>query len=484
MSKLFCIAAGQEHTRKTAHAVNKKHLYLNYGLLSLATLISKRGVDVIQIQGNFDEAKQTFDACNQAGLAETEIPIFVSIPSFYAVSWAKKFIALVKSQMSHRTVIVGGRWVVDGRPDLLRNVLEQADVIVEGLAEGKMDELFQKYILPHVGNKKIRLMQAAKVLSTLDYSLLSNRNQYQPSIEVSRGCGMGCSFCQEKDEPLSKLKPAEIILSELSEILISDDLGPMNPYFEASIFAPSRTWSENLVRVFKSANFSTEWRTEARVDSITPQTLEILAQTGLKVIDLGLESASLIQLSRMQKSKNPVQYLKKASALLKSAKANGIRVKVNILLFAGETKDTFDATLEWLETHRQYIEGVSVGPVMIFGWPDNTTNYLEELCSYGASVSNRSQIMGVQEINLSKEIDAQGAHELAIQASKRFMTAESYFFLKSFSYLPRSYKYSSFIDYVQAADKNFSFSVKRDLTSPIEFTNAASTEPLNEYTSK
>lgn len=459
MSKLFCIAAGQEHTRKIAHAINKKHLYLNYGLLSLATLISKRGIEVIQIQGNFDEAEQTFATCNREGLTETEMPIFVSIPSFYAVSWAKKFIALVKSQMPHRIVIVGGRWVVDGRPDLLQNILEKADVIIDGLAEGQMDGLFQKYILPHVANRKIQLIQTTRVLSTLDYSLLSNRDQYQPSIEVSRGCGMGCSFCQEKDEPLSKLKPAEIILSELSDILISDELRPMNPYFEASIFAPSKTWSEDILRVFKSANFSIEWRTEARVDSITPKTLQILAQAGLKVIDLGLESASPTQLVRMQKSKNPEQYLKRASALLKAAKENGIRVKVNILLFAGETQDTFNETLEWLETHRQYIEGISVGPIMVFGWPDNTKNYIEELCSYGASVSNRSKIIGVQEINLSNEIDVQGAHELAIQTSKQFMNAESYFFLKSFSYFPRSYKYSEFIEYLQSSDKEFSFSI-------------------------
>lgn len=468
MVKLFCIAAGQEHTRKVAHEINKKHLYLNYGLLSLATNISARGVDVIQIQGNFDSAETTFESCNRAGLSDTPMPIWISIPSFYAISWAQKFIALAKMQMPSRAVIVGGRWVVGGRPDLLHEMLPNADLIVEGLAEPHMDALFQKYIQPHTVKALIGRPHKKTVFGGLDYTLLLNRQEYQPSIEVSRGCGMGCSFCQEKSEPLSKLKPADIILSELSDILVDDQMRPMNPYFEASVFAPSRTWSQNLVQVFSEAELAVKWRTEARVDSITPDNLQILAESGLTVIDLGLESASPIQLHRMQKTKNPEQYLKKASALLKAARACGVKVKVNILLFAGETRKTFDETLDWLENHRDCIEGVSVGPVMVFGWPAETLTYLEELYGYGASPHTGSKIHGVQEINLSGYIDAQGAQELALETSRRFMSADSYFFLKSFSYLPRSYSRTSFMDDVAFSGGNFSFSTSGLVPSKID----------------
>jgi len=293
--------------------------------------------------------------------------------------------------------------------------------------------------------------------ANLDYRLLTNRTEYQPSLEVSRGCGMGCSFCQERDEPLSKLKSAKNIVAELKDILVTDEHRQMTPYFEASIFAPSRTWAESLKAEFKNNELTVRWRSEARVDSIKPETLGILAEAGLSVLDLGLESASPLQLQRMQKTKDPIRYLSKASALLREARANGVKVKVNVLMFAGETHHSFSQTIEWLEEHRDCISGVSVGPVMVFGWECQTNEYFRELTKFGASASLRSVITGVQELNLSPEIDASAALEISQQTSRSFMDANQYFALKSFSYLPRSYKYSTFIDDIYQSECIFSF---------------------------
>lgn len=458
MKKLFFIAAGQEHTRKIPNTINQRHLYLNYGLLTLATMLSRRGLDTVQIQGNFDPPSHTFNKCNELGLSHSPLPVFLSIPSFYALSWARKFVELAKRQNPDRKIIVGGRWVVDGHPELLKEQLGRVDLVVDGLGEQQVEMLFDRYIRPYVGSEHHVVVQFGnRRLAQLDYSLLFERREYQPSIEIARGCGLGCSFCQERDEQLSPLKAPLSIVEELKAAVLTDDYRTMTPYFEASVFAPGAAWTTELRQTFDSNGVSLRWRTEARVDSITPDRVTSLAAAGLSVLDLGLESASPVQLERMEKTKDPERYLRRASDLLFAAKANGIRVKVNVLLFAGETKDSIEQTTQWLEQHRECITGLSVGPVMVFGWPSKTAGYLEELKSFGAEPVQKPALVGIQELHLSKEIDAQAAHEMARTISRRFMNADQYFDLKSFSYLPRTYTYENFVRDALAASGDVSF---------------------------
>lgn len=457
MNTIFCIAAGQKHTRKIPNKINKRHLYLNYGLLSIATNLEKMGLSPIQLQGNFDDPQQTLSECINLGLTDSGWPVLISIPSFYAVSWVREFVSLLRDIKPLQKIIVGGRWVVAGRGEHLNALLGGVDLVVDGIAEPFLASIISKFAPRGGAGRLLVTPERSPENYRLNYSLLHCREIYQPSIEVSRGCGLGCSFCQEKDERLQPLKPARAIIEELKSILIVDSHGAMRPYFEASIFAPNKKWTRALYECKSDAGMDFQWRTEARVDSISSGNIEVLAESGLRVIDLGLESASPIQLLRMGKTDNPHVYLSRASALLKTAHSLGIRTKVNILLFAGETSESISQTVDWLEKHRQYITGLSVGPVMVFGWRDSIQGYLAELGGYGASLAHEPHIAGVHELNLSPEIDKQAALEISRNISRSFMTAKRFYELKSFSYLPRSYSYSDFVSDVLSDRAEFSF---------------------------
>lgn len=186
----------------------------------------------------------------------------------------------------------------------------------------------------------------------------------------------------------------------------------------------------------RGINFS--WRTESRVDTIRTKHIPILARAGLKVLDLGLESASPIQLKTMNKTSNPQSYLEKASRLIKQCHEYGIAVKVNLLLTAGETKSTINHTLDWLNNHRSFITGLSVGPVIVFGWDVDNEEYMNQLSASGAS-SSHSPTTGIKHLNLSKEISYEKSIALSNEISREFMSAEDYFYLKSFSYFSRYY---------------------------------------------
>ncbi len=460
MDKVFCISAGQLMVKKTTNEIHKKNRYLNYGLLSLATELKNDGFDTVQIHGNFEEPIKILEICISLGLDQSSMPILISIPSFYAVSWVNEFILLAKERSKARQIILGGRWVIADKPELTKEIIPEADIVVSGLANTKIVNIVTSCSTnTSIPNNLVPEYIEKGNYPSLDYSILYERSLYNPSIEVSRGCGMGCSFCQEKDEKINPLKPPKDIITEIKETIISDDLPTMKFYFEASMFIPNAKWVKKLIIHKDKVELDFEWRTEARVDTVNPKLIPLLARSGLKVLDLGLESASPKQLLRMKKTKKPESYLLRASKLLKKAYEYNIYIKINVLLTAGETEETINTTVKWLETHKKYIKGVSVGPVIVFGWKQDIKCYIEELSGYGASVSH-SPTVGVTHLNLSNEINYQRSIDISSEISQRFMTDEDYFYLKSFSYFSRDYTFDNFLTDVSQDSLNLNFSNK------------------------
>lgn len=451
MTRIVCISAGQLSTKKANNRVNRRNQYLNYGLLSLASVLKRSGLQPVVIHGHFSAPSETLKTGLSYGLAESNLPVLMSIPSFYAVAWAKEFIVEAKALFPSIRFFVGGRWVIGNRPDLLKELLPEADQIIPGLADDCIVELV-------TGSKvQTQMSRGQSNLLSLDYTLLHERTLYQPSIEIARGCGMGCSFCQEKDEKLQPLKSPDILLEELRSTLVDDELTEMTPYFETSMFVPNKRWIEILNAKFDQAGMTVKWRTEGRVDTIKPELIRSLAASGLQVLDLGLESASPTQLLRMNKTRHPEKYLERASGLLLACAENKVLVKINILLFAGENDETIAQTLDWLEEHREIIYGVSASPVIIFGWQDNADAYLQTLAQYGAT-RDHAPCSGVTHVNLSDRINFADSLALARLISRRFMPAKHYYKLKSFSYFPRTYKFNDFLLDVAYEAESHSFS--------------------------
>ena len=211
---------------------------------------------------------------------------------------------------------------------------------------------------------------------------------------------------------------------------------------------------EGLLREIQAGDCLLNWRCETRVDCLTASTIELLAEAGLRVIDLGLETASPQQLLRMGKTSKPDQYLRKASEVLKNCAAHGIWVKVNVLLYAGETHITIDETIAWLRNHASLVKGISVGPVLVFGPPKHAGPLIAEFEDAGAFVVDprSAEESGVTWIHPSADIDSVDAEQISLSISRMIMDQESYYDLKSFSYYPRNYTYSDYKRDVEACD--------------------------------
>jgi len=449
MNKIIFISAGMLKNKKKHQFTS---LYLNYGFLGLASIIAENH-NVSFYHGDMYSPSALFTLLQKNKFINNDYPIFLSIPSFYAVPWAEEFSQFIKEKYSKKIIICGGRWVIKDKTFLKYN-LKNIDFFVNGQAENLIINLLNKKHLTSQ-NKYITSNNFNQVISKLNYKILDNFLQYTPAIELSRGCGMGCIFCEDKDVKLTKTKEPKILLAEIIELKTLYKDNNLKIYFQSSIFNPTIKWTEEFYCLYSQNDLKIQWRCETRVDTLSERKIELLAKSGLKVIDLGLETASIQQLRLMKKTNSPENYLALASKLLQTCYINNIWTKVNILLYPGETKDTINETLRWLRKHQKYIKGISAYSLIIFGTDEYSINFLKEIEQLGAkSINNRIDSSGITKLNLSNDISYEKSIDISMKISKEFMSMKDYFDLKSFGYFPRSFKYYDFINSIHTLNEH------------------------------
>lgn len=446
---ILFVSAGLKKPKKAGNPFSRIHNYLNYGLLGLATILKRKGYNPIVYHGKFQEPSTFTEYIINHSNFKPYFPLFISIPSVFAIEWTKEFTELFKKVFPNTKIIVGGRWVVEKDGEWIKKQLPLVDLVVYGTAEKRIEKFLYPKQWIEIQNTDISplLINETRLshLPSHDYSLMPDYMDFQPSIEVSRGCGLGCSFCLEKDTPLEDMKDVDLLFKEIENVQAIFKTKQITPYFEASFFRPSSRWAAKLAQRYTSTGQNFQWRAETRIDSLSEKILVSLAKSGLKILDIGLEAASIQQLKLMNKSVKPEIYLKRASKFLKICKSLGIWTKINILLYAGETADTINETTDWLNEHKECIKGVSVNPLTVYGRDKNTQLYLDELKKLGAEpVENNFLSTGYSRMHLSKQISFEKSEEYRIKLCKMFMSHDDYYDLKSFSYWSNSFTREKF----------------------------------------
>ncbi len=455
MKKVIAVSAGHLKTKKGSNPIRNHIRYLNYGLLGLATILRHHGnIDITVFQADNCTVNDIFGVIEQSGInIHNDCECFLlSIPSYYSITWCIQFCKIAKQEYG-KTIIVGGRWVVDNHVEWIRDKLKYADIIIEGFGERKLAAYFSfpGWELIPDGSKKC--------FDWLDYELLYDYEKYQPCIEISRGCGAGCQFCADKNTMRLSNKPIEIIINELNNL--DQVFGDYSVYFEAPHFIFEKQWIAQLCKSILSRETAFKWRCTSRVETVPIKMLPLMKDAGLKILDIGLESASKQQLLNMHKTGNPEHYLEKAEELLIACRQNNIWVKFNLLLYAGETHATVDETTLWLVNHRDLIKDISVGSLVYYYNMDS----LSDLLSLGATIPDEGQITntGYIDLNLSPEIDSEEAKRISVMMPKFIATQKDFYDVKAISYFERGYSYSDYLkDLARCDPSELPFTIAKD----------------------
>lgn len=442
---LIAISGGTNTSKKPKSLIRKKIRYLNYGLLGLATLIKKHTQkNIMMFQGDNLTPEELINVIRTSGIDIQRdcSAILLSIPSSYSILWCKEFCSIIKRNFNKK-IIAGGRWVVDQHTEWIKAKIPDIDIIVLGFGEQALLDMFSEAMT-------IRYDGSKRCFDLLDYRILHEYYKYQPCIEISRGCGCGCQFCADRDSQRTPNKSVQLIQKELEFI---DTLYPnYSIYFEAPHFVFEPQWTLDFCQMLTNRPRKVPWRCTTRVETFRESYLPLLSSSGLKILDIGLESASERQLLRMQKTSNPAQYLKKADKLLEECSRNNVWVKFNLLLYAGETRETLEETITWLLNRKDLIKDISVSGLVYYHNMDS----IDDILQYGASIPSGMSIddSGYVNLNLSSEIDAITAQELSVLLPKKIANQRDFYDIKAISYFENGYSYQDFLADLEKCDIN------------------------------
>lgn len=432
--------------------------FINFGLYSIIQELKENNISTSF--HDFHQGYQLLMLKEKLWPSSTNL-VGISIISAFNAPSADSILKDVKKLNKNNITIIGGQHYIGQLKSKAFKLFTEADIVVSGEGEFAMlgiakqwnshrENLSQwdlssltrnvfirsgkTFVRGRLDNRVIELNKIEKY----SYRHYPNVNNFFPSIEFSRGCPHHCVFCANTKTNRKNYRSRSI--SSLTNSII-DILGiyrqrPLRFYMQASNFAIRDNEMGNFLNSLSIFNCDIEWRTEVRVDTFDEKNFKELYEIGLRVIDIGFDSASVEIIKIMKKSANPEQYLKKANSMLKAANAAGIFTKINFLVHPGDTVSTLKESKNWLKHNKRHISAISIYPALLFPGSELEQNFEYYHNKFGTELISDSILSkwDVFDVNPSFELSMNQAQAYSLEISQIINNRKNYAYAKSFGY--------------------------------------------------
>lgn len=332
--------------------------YINRGLLSIATYLKSKGVDITyfpldhyfmnekmnedqvfaEIKKVIQKKNINLSAISNLFIAETDNTI--------------KIARFIKDSFPEIKTVIGGYNPTINDQEIIEN--KEIDYIIKGEGEWALYELISALrnggsthgIAGLISKKHIGPERERRDLSELppiDYSILPkeyllNKNAPRVNLEINRGCYHNCSFCsvsQFWQEKLRSHNPNKLI-TEFKQLKKLKYQGVIS-LEETMVNFKSEAIKEFLKKLtaFKD-DFEFDFIT-TRYDFIDEESLSLIDEIGFKNLMMGLESASKKIQDKINKHLDLERFIEACEIIKK------YKVKLNVYMIVGlpgETRET------------------------------------------------------------------------------------------------------------------------------------------------
>jgi len=167
-------------------------------------------------------------------------------------------------------------------------------------------------------------------------------------IMTSRGCPVGCCFCQVRTISGNKWRKrsAENVVDEIS--FLKEKYKIKGFYIDDDNAFVHKARTKEMLRLIKERNLNLKWKAAGvPIFKMDKEIFELMGDTGCQMIGVAIESGNPRILKEI--IKKPVD-LEKVPGLIETAKKFGIFVVANFIIgFPGETWDEIRNTLRYAE---------------------------------------------------------------------------------------------------------------------------------------
>jgi radical SAM superfamily enzyme YgiQ (UPF0313 family) len=167
-----------------------------------------------------------------------------------------------------------------------------------------------------------------------------------PSVQMwaSRGCSFTCSFCAwpqilYADHLYRTRDPGKVA----DEMLAMQAQGYRSAYFDDDTFNLGKKRTTAIAEAFRARGVEMPWAFMGRADTCEPEQYDALAESGLRAVKYGVESADTARLKRIGKNLD----VDRVRATVRAVQRLGIKVHLTFMFgLPGETLETMQRTLD------------------------------------------------------------------------------------------------------------------------------------------